>query len=106
MDKTNLVKLVLDYCNNTVQKFSKDEAKDTIRQALIAANGGSTKLDYKNFRRNPELYEIIEEIIKVATNDGLKGDEFFMNYVEEKNLNEGDAPEYIVEKESTLIVSD
>lgn len=106
MDKTNLVKLMLDYRNNTVQKFSKDQAKETIREALIASNGGSTKLDIKAFRRNPELYEIIEEVVKVATNEGLKGDEFFMNYVEEKNLAEGDAPEYVVKKESTLIVSD
>lgn len=106
MDKTNLVKLMFDYKNDTVEKFSKAEAKEAIHKALVEANGGSTKLDIKSFRRNPELFEIIEEIVSRTVAEGLKGDEFFMNFVEEKNIAEGDAPEYVVKKDSTLVVAD
>ena len=46
LNSKELVKLMLDYRHGCVEKFSKEEARETISQALIAANGGSTKLSY------------------------------------------------------------
>lgn len=108
MDANSVVKLMLDYKNNTVSgNFSKEDNKETIRQALIEANGGSSKLDLKALRggRN-DLFTIIEILIDKSVDEGLKGNEFFMKMVENRNLAEGDANDFVVEEDSVLVVSD
>ena len=98
MNAKELVKLMLDYRHGCVQQFSKDEARETIRQALIDANGGSTKLSYKSFRNNPQMYTIIETLIDQVRSEGLTGNEFFNRFVEQRNMAEGDAPEFVVKE--------
>ena len=106
LNSKELVKLMLDYRHGCVEKFSKEEARETIRQALIAANGGSAKLSYKSFRNNPQLYTIIETLIDQVKAEGLSENDFFNQFVEQRNMAEGDAPEFTVKEKSTLVVSD
>lgn len=106
MNAKELVKLMLDYRHGCVQQFSKDEARETIRQALIDANGGSTKLSYKSFRNNPQMYTIIETLIDQVRSEGLTGNEFFNRFVEQRNMAEGDAPEFVVKEKANLVVAD
>ena len=65
---------------------------NALRKALVEANGGSTKLDIKALRDGScsKVFAIVEELVNVISEEGLKGDEFFMNMVEDRNLALGD----------------
>jgi len=106
MDRKNLFELMTDYSQNSLKAgITKNQAKKTIMDGLIEMNGGSSKIDLKSFRRHPEMFDLIEEVVTNKVASGLKGNEFFMNFVEEKNLAEGDAPQYDVKKDSNLVVA-
>ena len=106
MDKNNVVTLAIDAIRGNVSgNFSAKETSETIRQAMIEMNGGSEKLNPKTFHRGTELYAFVEEIIPYVVEEGLKGDEFFMNMVEYRNMAEGDAPEFVTEDRSEFIVA-
>jgi len=93
-----------DYNDKT---YSLNEATEVLRQALIEANGGNTNFkDYKSYRRNKnQIFEIIEELIPVILEEGLNGDEFFANFVDERNLALGDTNEFYIPDNSTFIVT-
>ena len=106
MDKKNVVTLAIDAIRGNVSgNFSAKETSETIRQAMIEMNGGSEKLNHKTFHRGTELYAFVEEIIPYVVEEGLKGDEFFMNMVDYRNMAEGDAPEFVAEDHSEFIVA-
>ena len=113
MNVNGIVKLALDL-NRGVQTFNYDEktytaseAVDVLRQALISANGGSTKIDRKSLRRNKaEIYEIIEQLTDAIIHEGLQGNEFWMNYVDYVNVGLGDRNEFITKDNTLFIVSE
>ena len=108
-----IVNLALDL-NAGYEAFSEDdrtvgraEAIENLRKALVAANGGSTVFNYRTFRRNKtELFEIIEELVEVITEDAFSKNNFFDNCVEWINIKKGDKNEFIVPEESDFIVCD
>ena len=104
----DIVKLGIDTYHGTVEKYSVKEANDTLREALIAANNGSTKMDYRAIRDGKcnGLFTIIENILANTVVEGLQGDEFFMNHVEFRNTNEGDENLFLVEDNNMFIVDD
>lgn len=107
MDRTNIVKLAVDAIEGKVSgNFSVDQTSETLREALIEANGGSTKVNFKTFQRGNALFDIVEEIIPYITKEGLTGNEFFMEMVDYRNLALGDEIEYWAEDNSTFIVAD
>ena len=108
MERNDIVKLAIDATRGCVAgNYSKGETSEVLRQALIEANGGSTKIDYKAIRRNgAAIFEIIEEVIPVIQQEGLVGDEFYMNLVEERRLSEGDQNEFVVDGNSAFVVSE
>jgi hypothetical protein len=108
MENKDLVRLALDtYHGNVRGDYANQNPSDVLRQALIAANGGSSKFDMKAMRRNKvEIFEIIEEILPILIQEGLQGDEFFMNLVEQRQLSAGDTNEFIADDNSTFIVSE
>ena len=73
-DLMNIVKLAVDAYNGTVNKYSTADAEETVRQALIQLNGGSTKLNYKAIRdgKCSGLFTIIEEVLSQTIVGGLK----------------------------------
>lgn len=113
MNATGIVKLALDL-GRGVQTFNYDdktysasEAQEVLRQALINANGGSTKIDRKMLRRNKaEIFEIIEQLTDTIIHEGLQGDEFWMTYVDHVNVNLGDMNEFEAPDNSLFIVSE
>ena len=110
MKNIDIVRLALDvYHGNAVvpAEYSEKRPVEVLRQALIELNGGSKKMNYKSFRRNKtEIFEIIEEVVPQLVIEGLQGDEFFMNLVEERNLAAGDMNEFIVEDNSLFVVAE
>lgn len=107
MNHNDFIELALDVMHDRVSgDFSAHDKSESIREALIKANGGSTVLDYKNFHRGNEVYALVEELIPYIVEEGLKGDEFFFDLCEYRNMAEGDAPEFIAEDRSEFIVAD
>ena len=103
-----IVKLGLDIYHGSVPtEFSNKDHNKVMREALIEANGGKDSINYKVRGANKDaLFAIVEEIIASTTEEGLKGDEFFMSFVDYKNLSEGDANEFTAEENTTFIVSE
>lgn len=105
--KNEVLKLALDTMNGSVSgEFSKKEQAEAIRAGLIDLNGGSTKLSARDFRPGNAVFEIIQEILPVAIEGGLKEDDFFFNMVDYRNLAEGDMNEFWTEDNSLLFVGD
>ncbi len=107
-ERNDIVKLAVNAYHKNVEKYSVAEANELLRQALIEANGGSTKLNYKNIRdgKCQGLFSLVEEILAATVLDGLHGDEFFMAMVEERNLPEGDQNVFVVEDSDVFVVSE
>lgn len=108
MEKNAIVRLALDTYHGTVAKeYADRNPSEVLRKALIEANGGSSEFSFKALRRNKvEIFEIIEEIIPTLVQEGLKGDEFFMNLVEQRNLALNDKNEFVTEDDSLFIVAE
>jgi len=82
-DKNAIIKLGVDICKNQVNtdfaSADRNEQMETLRKALIEANGGSEKLNYKTMRNNIELFEIIETILELNDIQGFEDNDFFDN---------------------------
>lgn len=106
-DMNELVKLAVDGYNGNVEKFSVKQSQDALREALVEANNGKTVLDYKALRhgQGAEVFAIIEELIPVMINEGLKGDEYFMNLVDYRNVAEGDQNLFLTEDNTLFTVA-
>jgi len=113
MDKNVVIDLARDIRSGVKtfsiedKTYSAAEATNVLRQALIAANGGTFKLDRKTLRRNKvEIFEIIEELVPNMINEGLAGNEFWMNYVDERNLAKGDQNLFEIPANTMFVVSE
>lgn len=106
-NKENIVKMAVDsYFGRPSGNYSVAETQACLRDQLIELNGGSTKLTPKSFRRNPELYDVIEEILTVTVQAGLPEDNAMFNFVEERNIALGDTQEFIVDGKGEFVVSE
>lgn len=106
MENKEIVKLALDTMRNSVSgNFSAKEGAEVLRQAFIEMNGGSDKLTVKSFRDHPQLFQLIEEVMPIMIQEGLRGDELAFNMVDYRNLAEGDQNRFWTEDNSDLIVA-
>lgn len=101
-----LVKLALDAHNGKIEKYSQDEAQDTLRKALIEANNGSTKIDYRAIRdgKCQGVFTLVEEILKETVNEGFEQNALFDALVEYKNIGEGDSPLFDIYDDSLFFI--
>ena len=107
-DVKDIVKLGVDAYKGAPEKYSVEKSMDVLRQALVDANGGSTKLDYKKIRdgKCAGLFSIVEEILKNTVVDGFQGDEFFTQMVDFRNVAAGDEKKFLVEDKELFVVSE
>lgn len=107
-EMNDIVKLAVDAHLGRVEKYSVAQANDLLRQALIEANGGSTKLDYKAIRDGKcnGLFALVEQILANTVVEGLMADDFFMNMVEFRNLALGDENLFRVMDSVLFVVDD
>ncbi len=109
MDKNSIVRLALDIRHGTVpaEYANQGNPSDVLRQALIEVNGGSSTFNYKTLRRNKtEMFEVIEELVPVLTREGLQGDEFWNNLVEDRNIAAGDQNDFTAEDNTLFVVAE
>lgn len=104
----DIVKLALDTYHGTPEKYSVDKSLEVLRDELVAANGGSTKLDYRAIRdgKCTGLFTLVEEIITRTVKEGLEGDEYFNNLVDFRDVGEGDKNEFVVEDSDLFVVAE
>lgn len=107
-DCKEIVKLAVDTYHGVQKKYSKDESMDTLRQALVDANGGSTVMDYKRIRDGKcgEVFTLIEEILSRTIVDGLQNDDYFMSLVDFRNVALGDKNIFEVEDRNLFVVAE
>lgn len=109
IENTNdIIKLALDGHKGKVEQYSVADSQKTLREALIDLNGGSSKLDYRRIRdgKADGLFALVETILGLAIEEGLREDDFFMNYVDYYRVNDGDAPAFEIDDNDTFYVAD
>lgn len=90
---------------------SKAEANAVLRKAMFEELGLNEKSTAKQIKRaleserGKEFFAIIEELIDVKISTGWQNSEFFNQFVEEKNLADGDANEFWADDDVILTVA-
>lgn len=104
----DIVKLGIDSYKGRVEKYSKEQSQEVLREALVEANNGSTKLDWRAMSRGEckEVFQIVEEILNATVFDELQDDDFFNALVDFKNLKKGDQNLFIVEDSNLFVVDE
>ena len=94
-----IVQVAVDAYHGNVTKYSVDDSMKLLQKALIEANGGSTKLNYKAIRDGKcvGLFSLVEEILMRTVVEGLQGDEYFNSLVDFRNIALGDKNLFEVE---------
>lgn len=99
---TDLQKLAVDTYRGSVEKYSKVEAENAIRNAVMDACGG--EWNYFSFNKNKwDVYQIMSEVLSVGLGELLIGK--FDNFAEVRDTQLGDAIEFIVEDKSLFRVA-
>lgn len=107
-EMNEIVRLAVDAYHGTQTKYSVGESMDTLHQALVAANNGSTILNYKDIRDGKcvGLFTLIEEILSRTVVEGLQASDYFNSLVEYRNLALSDKNLFYVEDSNLFTVAD
>lgn len=104
--------LMMDAGNGVYDKYSKDETQTILRNQFDKIMGINFKESTSMKRRqawrehSKEIASLIEDVIVDKMNSGWNSaNARFMEYVDERNIAEGDANEFYVEDNSLLTVS-
>ncbi len=107
-DMNDIVQVAVDAYRGNVVKYSVNDSMDLLRKALIDANNGSTKLDYKAIRdgKCPGLFTLVEEILSRTVVEGLQSDDYFQSFVDFRNVALGDQNIFTVEDDNLFTVAE
>lgn len=99
---------IIDENDNRV--ISRKEANDTLRNITFDILGITNKSSKKERKRalkrhGIELFEVLEEVIDMQISTGFKDSEFFNEFVDERNLSDGDSQEFWTNDEVILSVA-
>ena len=101
----DLVKLCIDAHRGNVRDFSAKDSSEAIRQAFIELMG-TDKPSFREFRKFPEAFEILEVVLDELMADQFADNPFFDQFVEQRNLALGDTNTFYVEDKSVLSVAE
>lgn len=107
IERNDLARLAYNaYYNIPSENYSRDDSLETFRKALVELNGSEnfTRQDMRRARTNG-VYELIETTIQKVTNELLPEGHPIFQFVERKNLAEGDKNEFFVEDDDLYVVS-
>lgn len=107
-EMSDVIKVAVDGYNNRVKKYSVEQSQDLVKEALIKANNGSTKINYRDIRdgKCPGLFTLIEEILSRTVVEGLQASDWWYNLVQFRNVPEGDKNLFLVEDSDLFVVSE
>ena len=92
------------------REISLEEANEKIREVCFSKLGLTKNATTRDINRAlkrdsvHELFEVIEEVLDSYITTGWRNTEFFDDYVDEKNLADGDENEFYVEDNAVLTV--
>lgn len=87
-------------------QFSKEQTSAALREAFIKLNGGEKKINPKTFYRGNKLFDLVETLLAVIIDEGIKEDNELMNLCEYINIANGDINEFRINGVSNFVVSD
>ena len=107
-EMNDIVKVAVDAYRGNVTKYSVGDSMELLHKALIEANGGSTKMNYKNIRdgKCQGLFALVEEILSRTVVEGLQSDDYFNSMVDFRNIALGDENIFTVEDDNLFVVSE
>ena len=103
----DVVRLAVDAYHGNTGKYSVNDSMDVLRQALIEANGGDTRLKYKDIRDGKcvGVFALVEEILSRTIVEGLQDDDYFNSLVDYRNVALGDQNIFLVEDAQAFVVA-
>lgn len=106
----NFSRLMVDTAKGVQVGYSKQEANDAIREKFYSILGVDKNASRKDMRRainrhKQEVFEVIEDTVEDLLVSGWGENPFFEQFVEIKNLNDGDVNEFYSEDKTVLSVS-
>lgn len=106
----NFSQLMLDTAHKKVKKFSDEDANLAIRKKFANVLGVDLDCSKKTLRKairrhKIDVFEILEETLENLLISGWGENPFFREWVEQKNLADGDTNEFYVDEISILTVS-
>lgn len=106
MTNAEILSVAIDAVKGNYGAFSAKQTSDELRAALIDLNGGSTVISPKTFYKGTPLFELVQEILPVIVEEGIKeeGNPLF-DLVEHRNIKEGDSQEFIIEGDANFVVA-
>lgn len=106
-EMNDIAKLAVDGYTGKVEKYSTAESQKVLREALIEANNGKTTLDYRDIRDGKcvGLFSIVEQLLGVTVEEGLRNDDYFNALVDYRNVEDGDENMFVVEDSNLFAVS-
>lgn len=106
MEKKDLLKVAVDTIRGKLDgNFTAEQSSDALRNAFIELNGGSTKINPKTFYRGNALFDLVQELIPVMIEEGLKSDNPIFQLVDYRNIAAGDENEFYTEGVAEFVVA-
>lgn len=107
-DRNEIVKLAVDLYHGNVKDYSTQDANDVLREALIEANGGSTKFDPRAMRdgKYNGLFSLVETILNETTSESLADHPILEGLVETRNVPMGDKNEFEIHNDDLFEVAE
>lgn len=87
------------------ERCTLSDSGEALTNMLVELNGGKRTLDIRTFRPGTELFAFVEQLITEVENETFKGDEFFTNFVDYRNIAEGDKAVFRTENTKPFMVS-
>lgn len=105
--ENNILSVAIDAVKGRAMgNYTADQTSDSLRNAFIEMNGGSTKISPKTFYKGTPLFALMQELIPVIIEEGIKTtNNPLFNLVEYKNVAEGDLAEFVVEGDAIFTVA-
>lgn len=103
----NVLTVAIDAVRGKIdEKYSANQTSDSLRKAFVEMNGGSTKINPKTFRPGNALFDLIQELLPVVIDEGIRTDDNpLFRHVEYRNIADGDAIEFVIDGASNFVVA-
>lgn len=102
-----LLQVMLDAVKGIpMENYTAGQTSEAIRNALVEANGGSTKVNLKTMYRGSKIYSLVEELIPTIIDEGFKDEDVIFSLVDYRNIADGDEQEFEIEGNSLFVVAD
>lgn len=105
--ENNILTVAIDAIKGrSLGNYTTAETSDALRNAMIEMNGGSTKISPKTFYKGTPLFALVQELLPVIIEEGIKTETNpLFNYVEYRNIAEGDLAEFDIEGDANFVVA-